>query len=212
MGNPGELPGATLWDTAQRWGERVAGLAFGRGAYENMAECYEFLMAHHRPGDQILIFGFSRGGLHRAQRGRPVVNQFGLLAPHMASMLPTLLHIYFSDRGGANDRWKAITQQTTRLFAAADTRSVDIHFVGVWDTVATLGMWPFDAKFTAAPTVAGKSFVHVRQALALGRAPRPVQAAPLCRAQRPAHHPQRPGRQPAPTVVCRCALRPGWRL
>jgi hypothetical protein len=39
--------------------------------------------------------------------------------------------------------------------------------VGVWDTVATVGMWPFDARFTAVPTLAGKRYVHVRQALAL---------------------------------------------
>ena len=39
VGNPGELPGATLWDSLTRFSERVAGLAFGRGVYENMAEC-----------------------------------------------------------------------------------------------------------------------------------------------------------------------------
>lgn len=166
VGNAGELPGATLWDTARRWGQRMAGLAFGRGAYENMAECYQFLMQHHRPGDQIHIFGFSRGAF-TARSVAGLVNQFGLLAPHMVSMLPTLLHVYFSDRGKMGTRWQDIAAQSARLFASGPERQVEVHFVGVWDTVATVGMWPFNAKFTTAPQLTGKRFVHVRHALAL---------------------------------------------
>ena len=165
VGNAGELPGATLWDTARRKTERIAGLAFGRGVYENMVESYQFLMNHYRPGDQLFVFGFSRGAF-TARSVAGLVNQFGLLQPHMVSMLPTLLHLYFSDRGDA-ELWKRISAQTSRLFATEQARAVEIQFVGVWDTVATVGMWPFDARFTAVPTLAGKRFVHVRHALAL---------------------------------------------
>lgn len=165
VGNAGELPGATLWDTARRKTERVAGLAFGRGVYENMVDSYQFLMNHYQPGDQIFVFGFSRGAF-TARSVAGLVNQFGLLEPHMVSMLPTLLHLYFSDRGDA-ELWKNISAQTARLFATEQARAAEIQFVGVWDTVATVGMWPFDARFTAVPTLAGKRYVHVRHALAL---------------------------------------------
>jgi hypothetical protein len=165
VGNAGELPGATLWDTARRASERVAGLAFGRGVYENMVDSYQFLMNHCQPGDQIFVFGFSRGAF-TARSVAGLVNQFGLLAPHMVSMLPTLLHLYFSDRGDA-ELWKNISAQASRLFATEQARAVEIQFVGVWDTVATVGMWPFEARFTALPTLAGKRYVHVRHALAL---------------------------------------------
>ena len=165
VGNPGELPGATTWDQFRRTLDRVSGLAFGRGVYENMVESYLFLMRHYRPGDQIFIFGFSRGAF-TARSVAGLVNLFGILRPHMESMVPTLLHVYFADRSNS-PQWQAICEQTSRLFTDDDARHVDIHFVGVWDTVASVGMPPFSAKFTALPRPEGKCFVHIRQAMAL---------------------------------------------
>lgn len=167
VGNPGELPGATIWDGLKRRGERIAGLAFGRGVYENMAECYQFLMTHYRPGDQIYVFGFSRGAF-TARSVAGLVNMFGILQPHMVSMVPSLLHIYFSNRGGDRDRARQrIARQTTQLFADDAAQHVNIHFVGVWDTVASVGMPPFSKQFTARADVNNKRFLNVRQALAL---------------------------------------------
>jgi len=166
VGNPGELPGATTWDQWVRRGERIAGLAFGRGVYENMAEGYLFLMRHYQPGDQIFIFGFSRGAF-TARSVAGMVNMFGILQPHMEAMLPSLLHTYFSKAGSANAERDKIAVQARTLFAARQSREVPVHFVGVWDTVASVGMFPFGARFTAKPTLEGKRFVHVRQALAL---------------------------------------------
>ena len=85
----------------------------------------------------------------------------------MDSMVPTLLHTYFSEHGESDKDRLAIVNQTTALFAAADSQFVEIQFVGVWDTVASVGMWPFAAKFTAKPTILNKRFRNVRQALAL---------------------------------------------
>ena len=165
VGNPGELPGATTWDQLRRRLDRLRGLAFGRGVYENMAESYLFLMRHYRPGDELYIFGFSRGAF-TARSVAGLINQFGILQPHMESMLPTLLHVYFSDRR-QQASFDAISSQISDYFTSPSTRHVDIHFVGVWDTVASVGLPPFDAKFTALPRPEGKRFVHVRQALAL---------------------------------------------
>jgi uncharacterized protein (DUF2235 family) len=166
VGNPGELPGATLVDAWNRFSERLAGLAFGRGVYENIAETYLFLMRHYRSGDELFIFGFSRGAF-TARSVAGLVNQFGILPAHLESMVPTLIHVYFSDRRLAPQASRAITDQTTRLFMPPGSRNVEIQFVGVWDTVASVGMWPFSAQFTALPTVDGKRFRNVRQALAL---------------------------------------------
>ena len=166
VGNPGELPGATWADGISRWAQRVAGLAFGRGVYENMADCYLFLMRHYQPGDQIYIFGFSRGAF-TARSVAGLVNQFGVLRPHMESMLPTLIHTYFSDRELKPVQIAAIAKQASELFANAASRVVELQFVGVWDTVASVGMGPFSAKITALPTIKDKRFLNVRQALAL---------------------------------------------
>jgi hypothetical protein len=165
VGNAGTLPGATLWDGFARKRERIEGLALGRGVYENVAECYLFLMANYREDDQIFFFGFSRGAF-TARSVAGIVHQFGILPGHMQSLVPTLLHAYFSSRKGTGqDAVNAIAKDIRANFCA--DRQPVVHFVGVWDTVASVGMWPFAARMTARPTIKGKRFVHVRQALAL---------------------------------------------
>jgi uncharacterized protein (DUF2235 family) len=165
VGNPGQVPGTTLWDKLLRQYQRLEGLAFGRGVFHNIAEGYLFLMRHWRDHDedQIWLFGFSRGAF-TARSIAGMVNRFGILAPRMESMVPTLLHLYFADDSA---QVRAISQQATRLFALDAQRRPRLHFVGVWDTVATVGTWPFGLRIKAQPTLQGKHFVHVRQALAL---------------------------------------------
>lgn len=166
VGNPGELPGATWTGTLTRHAERIAGLAFGGGVYENIQEAYQFLMHHYQDGDQIYVFGFSRGAF-TARSIAGLVNQFGILRPHMDSMLPTLLHVYFADRNEDREKYQRITKQIRDSFCNHLVRKVPIWFVGVWDTVASVGAWPFAARMTAIPTIKDKNFKHVRQALAL---------------------------------------------
>ncbi|HMO45261.1 MAG TPA: DUF2235 domain-containing protein [Rubrivivax sp.] len=168
VGNPGQAPGTTWWDKMRRQWERIEGLAFGRGVYDNIAEGYLFLMRHWRAGaapaddDRIFLFGFSRGAF-TARSIAGMVNMFGILQPQQEPMVPTLLHLYFADETESVARMRA---QVLRLFAQTAQRPL-IHFVGVWDTVASVGLPPFGLRFRVKPTLAGKRFVHVRQALAL---------------------------------------------
>jgi len=164
VGNPGQVPGTTGWDKLRRRFERIEGLAFGRGVFDNIAEGYLFLMRHWRgDADQIWVFGFSRGAF-TARSIAGMVNRFGILQPQMESMVPTLLQLYFSE---STDQVKAIDKQAIRLFSVGPERHPFIHFVGVWDTVASVGTWPFALSIKARPTLKDKHFVHVRQALAL---------------------------------------------
>ena len=166
VGNPGELPGASLTDNLSRLYERLHGLAFGKGVYENIAEAYLFLMRHYRPGDQIFLFGFSRGAFTARSIGG-LVTQFGLLRPEMEGLVPTLLHTYFSDRERGGKKYTAIRDQISRLFTSEQTRATPVWFVGVWDTVSSVGAPLLSRTITASPTIVGKRFNHVRQALAL---------------------------------------------
>jgi uncharacterized protein (DUF2235 family) len=47
--------------TIGRWWTRLIGLAFGYGVSDNIADAYQFLMRTFEPGDQVYVFGFSRG-------------------------------------------------------------------------------------------------------------------------------------------------------
>jgi uncharacterized protein (DUF2235 family) len=42
-------------------GDRLAGLLFGSGLVEIMGAAYRFLIFNYTPGDELYVFGFSRG-------------------------------------------------------------------------------------------------------------------------------------------------------
>lgn len=95
VGSPDSAPPTGLLDLISRRWNRIAGLASGQGVYHNIGEGYAFLMREWRPGDRIFCFGFSRGAFTaRAIVG--MVNLFGILRSEHEVMIPTLIHIYFS--------------------------------------------------------------------------------------------------------------------
>lgn len=170
VGNPAHTPGISLLDTLQRYLQRLNGLAFGHGVFDNIAEGYLFLMRNYRIArggeeeDQLWFFGFSRGAF-TARSIAGLVNRFGILPPHLESLVPTLLYVYFA---GDPRKVGRIAKQIEQLFALEPGPAKPfIHFVGVWDTVEAVGSGPFALKISANAGLRGKRFVHVRHALAL---------------------------------------------
>jgi uncharacterized protein (DUF2235 family) len=164
--------------------KRVAGLVWGDGVWANVAGAYSFLVQTYQPGDRIYLFGFSRGAFTaRAVAG--VVNLFGVLRPEHDNLIPTLLETYRtkpksprvpeaseSDTNSDTDVGKPrkredIGDSLRSNFAYTDT-DTNVHFIGVWDTVETVGLseLAMGATLTSDPTVK-PSFIHVRHALAL---------------------------------------------
>lgn len=144
----------------------LAGLAFGGGVYENIAQAYRFLVLNWRPGDRIWLFGFSRGAFTaRAVSG--MVSLFGIVRPAGEVMIPTLLRVYFSDPR-QKDRRGLVRAQTAqdirRHFADAAGAQARVHFIGVWDTVETVGLLT-RRHITSGKDVADKRFDHVRHAV-----------------------------------------------
>ena len=166
VGNPGELPGASWADRLGRRFERLHGLVFGKGIYENIAEAYRFIMRNWQPGDEIFLFGFSRGAFTARSVGG-LVTQFGILRPDMDGLIPTLLHTYFSNRKKGKNEYERIRAQIRALYSIDAARDAPVWFVGVWDTVASVGAPLLSREITASPTIVGKNFKHVRQALSL---------------------------------------------
>jgi Uncharacterized alpha/beta hydrolase domain (DUF2235) len=166
VGNPGELPGATVGDQISRTFERLYGLVFGKGIYENIAEAYRFLMRNYQPGDQIFLYGFSRGAFTARSIGG-MVTSFGILRPDMEGLVSTLLHVYFADREKSGDKFDQIRKQISELFASDTLRDARVWFVGVWDTVASVGAPLLSRTITGTPTICRKKYQHVCQALAL---------------------------------------------
>lgn len=169
VGSANTYPGVALLDRLQLQLGLLKGLAFGGGIYENIAEAYTFLVRNYRAGDRIWLFGFSRGAFTaRAVSG--IVNLFGIVRPSAETLLPTLLRAYFSDpaRAGAEGRYRNdIARDMREHFADEAGREARIHFIGVWDTVATVGGLR-RRQISSDNTIEGKRFDHVRHAVAEG--------------------------------------------
>lgn len=196
VGSADAAPPTGPLDWAQRTWSRVAGLASGQGVYDNIALAYLFLMKHWRgEQDLIYIFGFSRGAFTaRAVAG--MVNLFGIVRPEHEALLPTLVHIYFAQPGKAKGALQSATRhlhaemrrdkglapaaagdakdereqlglQVRALFATPAGRDAWVHWVGVWDTVESVGMpGPLARTISSSATVHDKRMRNVRHALA----------------------------------------------
>lgn len=129
---------------------RIAGLAFGLGFQGNLADAYQFLMDTYEDGDHIYLFGFSRGAYTvRALAG--VLFMYGLLCPGNEGHLPYLLDMfsqasrdaYNRNRNNAQGMKSVEEDDLSRGFRETFSRPVTLHFIGVWDTVSSVG-WIYD--------------------------------------------------------------------
>lgn len=136
------------------------GLLAGRGAFENVAEGYQFLCREYTPGDRIWLFGFSRGAFTARAVGG-MVNMYGLVGAAGFPLVNTLVRTYFSRERPARD---AFAKDVIENFTGGRTPLV--HFTGVWDTVESVGLTG-SVRITNSRRFEHKRFVHVRHALSL---------------------------------------------
>jgi uncharacterized protein (DUF2235 family) len=94
----------------------------------HVSSAYRFLMRHWEPGDEIFVFGFSRGAF-AARVLCGMLFKVGLLHAGMEEMLPFAWREYRRER----DFKRAATFR--RIFS----RRVRVKFLGVWDTVSAVG-------------------------------------------------------------------------
>ena len=149
-------------------GKRISkwlGLGLGIGLLKNAEQAYSYLMEHYEPNDQIFIFGFSRGA-YTARVLAAFIHAVGLLEPGNQNLIPYALKLFKSKVrpywlfGRASPRFKVM-----RKFKSTFGRSVDIHFLGLWDSVSTFG-WIYSPVFLPY-TTNNKSVKAVRHALAI---------------------------------------------
>jgi len=115
---------------------------------------YEFLMQHYTPGDRICLFGFSRGA-YTARSLAGMLHKVGLLPPGNIQQIPFAYKMYTTK---SDKDWKQPNQ-----FKRAFSMDVDIEFVGVWDTVDSVGVIHRILPFSTSNTI----IRHFRHAVAL---------------------------------------------
>lgn len=114
------------------WMNKVRGGAFGNGLDEHIIEGYAKLLELYLPGDRIYLLGFSRGA-YTARSLVGFVRMVGLLRATEEQKLREAYDFYRSHDKGPNSR-------AACEFREVHSVEVDIHFVGVWDTVGALGI------------------------------------------------------------------------
>ncbi len=118
--------------------ERIRGGALGLGLSRNVRDCYRFLVENYEPGDELYLFGFSRGAF-TARSTVGLVRNSGILLRENAGREKDAYALYRAHEPTRHPRGME-ARIFRRMYSHADC---DIKFVGVWDTVGSLGI-PID--------------------------------------------------------------------
>lgn len=136
----------------------LTGGAMGAGLTQNLADAYRTLILNHTPGDEIFIFGFSRGA-YTARSFVGLINNCGIVDRSQVDRVNEAIDFYRSrrpetkpDRLEAN-QFRAKVSSSSCISAAEHewrcanvpghhiaTSIIKIAYVGVWDTVGALGV------------------------------------------------------------------------
>lgn len=134
-----EPPGALTW--REKVWTRGLGLALGRGIQDDIREAYVFLADHFVSGDQVFLFGFSRGA-YTARALAGLLTMYGLIEAGNAPLAPYAIRMMFA----INEAEKRDDKETVnKVFDLADrfretfSRGCKTHFIGLWDTVSSVG-------------------------------------------------------------------------
>ena len=118
--------------------DKITGGLFGRGINENIIEVYRFIVEHYEPGDEIYLFGFSRGA-YTVRSVAGLIRNSGILKWQYHQKIERAFEIYRSRE--EKDRHDSPQSKFFRESFCHEDKS-EIKFIGVWDTVGSLGV-PF---------------------------------------------------------------------
>jgi len=114
--------------------DKLSGGSFGAGLEKNVMDGYRFLVHNYEIGDEVFLFGFSRGA-YTVRSLLGLINNSSILRGSEANRIEEAFSLYknpdYSPKDDFSTNWRA-------EHAVAD-RSV-VTFIGVWDTVGAMGL------------------------------------------------------------------------
>lgn len=135
--------------------ETVLAGAFGLGLFARIADAYRFLVFNYTPGDQIFIFGFSRGAFTARSLGG-LIRKCGIIPKSQAGKIGNAYAFYrrrdvhpddpLAQQFRAEHSPQTIMKDRDRDwrrqngYAVPDLPNFTIRYIGVWDTVGELGV------------------------------------------------------------------------
>ena len=143
----GTLGRRDSWARISQWfREKFIGMGFGLGLDKNVLQAYEFLACNYVDGDQIYLFGFSRGA-HTARVLAGMLYVVGLLRPEQLSLCGAALTAYKQSDEIDPSAFLAETEEASEKKYEGEganfrrvmkPRTVAIEFMGLWDTVSSV--------------------------------------------------------------------------
>lgn len=116
--------------------DRIRGGVFGRGLTRNLADAYRNLVFNYTPGDDILVFGFSRGAF-TARTFVGLLRNCGIVARSHADRTGEAIDIYRS-RDPEDPAWRKRLADFQKDYVPY--LEPQVAYLGVWDTVGALGI------------------------------------------------------------------------
>ncbi len=140
------------------WYDKAVGGGLGWGLIENVREAYRFLIFNYDPGDEIFVFGFSRGAFS-ARSFIGLIRFVGPIRRLHASRIDEALDLYHKrvkDTDGSSEKLQKFranyssdvcideNDEEWRVhnvpgYAKGTAPILKIKYLGVWDTVSALG-------------------------------------------------------------------------
>ena len=150
----GTFAATGAWTPWARWWSKTMGLAFGSGLRENLGEAYSWLMQNWVQGDQVYLFGFSRGA-YNARAVLGLLRALGLIRTGSENFVPYIVASY----SGSLEDMHADAGVFAQTVDAEGHTTVPIQFLGLWDTVKAAGFfrrsitWPFTRQLPSAERI-----------------------------------------------------------
>ena len=128
---------------------KLLGLAIGYGLEDDIKAAYVFVMRTYQPGDRIYMFGFSRGA-YTVRAVASLLHMYGLMQGHNEALVPYAIRM-LSALSKNRDHAGAVFDLAAGFRQTFSGPPCPLHFVGVWDTVSSVG-WianPLKLPYTA---------------------------------------------------------------
>lgn len=159
----------------QKLTDRIFGGAYGGGFEGGVKSAYRFLVTNYRQGDEIYVFGFSRGAAQARSFVRFIDWVGGALHKEDEYYIPELFSVFRKSRAEPGRAAQVLAAIRARRGddgdpdAVRDPRPVTVRFLGVYDTVLSLGL-----RFKADRSEGEVHSVAPRYAFHLGLNPPPI--------------------------------------
>jgi len=145
------------------------------GLSEQVKEAYRWLTTTYEPGDRVELFGFSRGA-YTARSLAGMIGACGLLdcaGKDERAIRRLVDDVYQRGYRKPDNAWRG---DLTFLFDPAEAEKIPVWFIGVWDTVGSLGipdnlgllnLWDRSKRYAFHNVALNPHIRHARHAVAM---------------------------------------------